>query len=121
MPRGHAATTVEEYLAVVPVDQVGALTAVRSVLWEIIPDASEKIRYQIPVFSAAGRALLGLSAAQKHCSLHLMSPPLARELAAGGELSEGTISGATLQFPNDRPLMRATLELIVRRRLAALG
>jgi len=121
MPRGYAATTVEEYLAVVPADQSATLSTVRSILWEIVPEAGEKISYQIPVFSTAGRALIGLSAAKNHCSLHLMSPPLARELAASDELAEGTISGATLQFPNNRPLSRATLELIVHKRLAALG
>ena len=118
MVRGYAAATVEEYLAAVPEDQRAGLAAVRSALLAAIPDATEGISYQIPIFSYRGKGLVGLSAAQKHCSLHLMSPPLAAALAASGELTEGKLSGATLQFPNDAPLSDGTVRLIVERRIA---
>ncbi|MCS5720098.1 DUF1801 domain-containing protein [Herbiconiux sp. CPCC 205763] len=118
MPRGYAADTVEDYLTAVPDDQRATLATVRGSLLAAIPDATEGISYQIPIFSYRGKGLLGLSAAQKHCSLHLMSPPLAKALKAEGDLSEGTLSGATLQFPNDAPLSDATVRLIVERRIA---
>ncbi|WP_175494575.1 iron chaperone [Herbiconiux ginsengi] len=118
MPRGYAAETVEEYLAAVPDEQRPALAAVRAALLAAIPDATEGISYQIPIFSYRGKGLLGLSAAQKHCSLHLMSPPLAKALEAEGALTEGRLSGATVQFPNDAPLSEATVRLIVERRIA---
>ncbi|MFB2598083.1 iron chaperone [Herbiconiux sp. P17] len=118
MPRGYAADTVEEYLAAVPDAQRETLAIVRAALLAAIPDATEGISYQIPIFAYRGKGLLGLSAAQKHCSLHLMSPPLAKALKAEGELTEGTLSGATLQFPNDAPLGEATVRLIVARRIA---
>ncbi|WP_382306738.1 iron chaperone [Herbiconiux sp. UC225_62] len=118
MARGYAADTVEGYLAAVPDAQRAALTAVRAALLAAIPDATEGISYQIPIFTYRGKGLLGLSAAQKHCSLHLMSPPLAAALKAEHVLTEGTLSGATLQFPNDSPLSDATVRLIVERRIA---
>jgi uncharacterized protein YdhG (YjbR/CyaY superfamily) len=118
MPRGYAADSVEEYLAAVPAEQRSTLATVRAELLAAIPDATESISYQIPIFSYRGKGLLGLSAAQKHCSLHLMSPPLAEALKRSGELSEGRLSGATLQFANDVPLGEATVRLIVERRIA---
>jgi uncharacterized protein YdhG (YjbR/CyaY superfamily) len=118
MPRGFAADTVEHYLAAVPDEQRDTLATVRASLLAAIPDAREVISYQIPVFHYKGHGLVGLSAAQKHCSLHLMSPPLAKILAASGEIDDGNISGATVQFPNDEPLSDATVRLIVERRIA---
>lgn len=118
MPRGFAADTVEDYLRAVPDEQREALTEVRAALLAAIPDAREVISYQIPIFQYGKRGLVGLSAAQTHCSLHLMSPPLAKAFAASGELTEGTLSGATLQFPNDAPLSEETVRLVVERRIA---
>jgi uncharacterized protein YdhG (YjbR/CyaY superfamily) len=118
MPRGYAADTVEHYLAAVPDEQRETLATVRAALLAAIPDASEGISYQIPIFSYRGKGLLGLSAAQKHCSVHLMSPPLSAALKESGELTEGKLSGATLQFGNDAPLSEATVRLIVDRRIA---
>jgi uncharacterized protein YdhG (YjbR/CyaY superfamily) len=114
--RGYAADTVTEYLSVVPESQREALTRVRTLLRDAIPGVTETISYQIPVFTYRGRGLVGLSAARTHCSLHLMSPPAAAALK--GELTEGTLSGATLQFPNDAPLSEATIRRIVAMRMA---
>jgi uncharacterized protein YdhG (YjbR/CyaY superfamily) len=113
--RGYAAKTVEEYLAVVPAEMRVALSGARDVLLDAIPGVTEGISYQIPIFYYRGKGLVGLSAAQTHCSLHLMSPPLARSLV--GELSEGTLSGATLQFAPDAPLSATTIRMIVARRI----
>ncbi|MGZ5368812.1 MAG: iron chaperone [Aeromicrobium sp.] len=116
MERGFPAETVDEYLAAVPDEQRDALATVRERLVAAIPDVEQVMSYQVPTFRYRGRALLGLSAAKDHCSLHLMSPPLAKAL--GSELTEGKLSGATLHFANDAPLGEATVRLIVDRRIA---
>lgn len=119
MARGFQAETVDEYLAAVPDGQRDALTTVRALLVAAIPDVEEVMSYQIPTFKSGGQALLAISAAKNHCSVHLMSPPLAKAL--GDELTEGKISGATVQFANDAPLGEATVRLIVDRRLAEIN
>lgn len=114
--RGYPADTVEEYLTVVPGQMGRALAAVREHIRAAIPGVTEKIAYGIPIFEYRGKGLVGLSAAQKHCSLHLMSPPAARALA--DQFSEGRLVGVTLQFAADAPLSESTVRLIVAHRIA---
>lgn len=113
---GYAASTVEEYLDAVPADQGAALRVVRDRLLEVVPDAEQVISYQVPTIKYRGAGLVALSVARTHCSLHLMSPPLATALA--GVLTEGKLSGATLQFDAAAPLSAETVRLIAERRMA---
>ena len=115
MTEGATTTTVLDYLAALPPRQRAALGEVRHLLLGAIPGAEEKISYRVPVFLYRGRGLVSLSAATRHCSLHLMSPALAKELA--GELTEGTMVGATLHFHEESALSEATVRLIVERRI----
>jgi uncharacterized protein YdhG (YjbR/CyaY superfamily) len=113
---GYPATTVEEYLDAVPPAQGAALRLVRDRLLAAVPDAEEVISYQVPTIRYRGAGLVALSVAKTHCSLHLMSPPLARALA--GTLTEGRLSGATLQFDAASPLSEETVRLVATRRMA---
>ena len=119
MERGYSATTVDEYLAAIPADQRGALEPIRRVILDAIPDSAEHIGYGVPIFDYRRRGLVGLSVAKEYCSLHLMSPPLARELAP--TITEGDLVGATLHFTPDNPLSEETVRLIVGRRVAEVN
>lgn len=117
MARGDAPTsTVEEYLAALPPDAARALAQVRDEIVALVPDAGQRISYQVPCVTYRGRPLVSLSHATSHLSLHLQSPPLARALA--DTVTEGRWSGATLHFTADAPLSRVTLEQVVRGRIA---
>ena len=87
----------------------------RDRLLEVVPDAEQVISYQVPTIRYRGTGLVALSVARTHCSLHLMSPPLAASLA--GVLSEGKLSGATLQFDASAP-SADTVRLVAERRMA---
>ena len=113
---GYPAITVEEYLDAVPPEQGAALRLVRDRLLDVVPDAEQVISYQVPTIRYRGTGLVALSVAKAHCSLHLMSPPLATSLA--GVLDEGKLSGATLQFDAGSPLSAGTVRLIAERRMA---
>ena len=113
---GYPASSVEEYLDAVPPDQGAALRLVRDRLLEVVPDAEQVISYQVPTLRYRGTGLVALSVATGHCSLHLMSPPLAKELA--GVLTEGKLSGATLHFDAASPLSAETVRLVAERRMA---
>ena len=113
---GHPAGTVEEYLDAVPPEQGAALRVVRDRLLDVVPDAEQVISYQVPTLRYRGTGLVALSVAKSHCSLHLMSPPLATSLA--GVLGEGRLSGATLQFDATTPLGVETVRLVAERRMA---
>ena len=88
----------------------------RDRLLDVVPDAEQVISYQVPTIRYRGTGLVALSVAKTHCSLHLMSPPLATSLA--GVLDEGKLSGATLQFDAGSPLSAETVRLIAERRMA---
>ena len=116
MERGYEAHTVDEYFAAIPEEQRALLQPIRETILDAIPDSAEHIGYGVPIFDYRRHGLVGLSVAQDYCSLHLMSPPLARELKS--TLSEGDLVGATLHFTPDEPLSEATVLLIVERRMA---
>jgi|SRR6478609_3570789 len=119
MARGVEASTVEEYLDRIGEPFGGALRTVRDRILTIVPEAEQVISYRVPVFRVGGKALVGLSATATQCSLLLMSPPAAAELA--GMLGEGTISGATLHFPPAAPLGEETLRTVLAVRLREIG
>ena len=120
MERGFPAATVDEYFAALPEAQRKTLEPVRRVILSAIPGGSERISYQIPMFEYHRLGLVGLSVAQEFCSLHLMSPPLARELAGplADALTEGELVGCTVHFTPERPLSAATVRRIVALRIA---
>jgi uncharacterized protein YdhG (YjbR/CyaY superfamily) len=112
----EAQRTVGDYLDSLPTASAAALRIVRGRILAEVPDATERVSYGIPIVSYRGHGLVGYSAATKHCSLHLMSPTLAKELA--GTLDDGTVDGATVHFPAGQPLSTETVRLIVVRRIA---
>ena len=116
MERGYESQTVDEYFAAITAQQRGLLTPIRQTILDAIPDSEEHIGYGVPIFDYRRHGLVGLSVAQDYCSLHLMSPPLARELK--GQLTEGDLVGATLHFTVDDPVSEATVRMIVARRIA---
>ncbi len=123
MARGVEAATVDEYLERIPEPFGAALRVVRERLVAAIPDVEQVISYRVPIFRYRGRGLVGLSATAKECSLLLMSPAAAKDLA--GSLDEGSLTGATLHFDPAHPLGEQTIRRIVDLRIreidAALG
>jgi uncharacterized protein YdhG (YjbR/CyaY superfamily) len=119
MARGVEADTVDAYLDGMEEPFATALRTVRARILEIVPDAEQVISYRVPIFKVGGRALIGLSATAKECSLLLMSPPAAAALA--GRLAEGSFSGATLHFSPEAPLSSPTLQTIIDQRLSELA
>ena len=115
MERGYVAKTVDEYLEAIPQAQRDALEPIRRVILSAIPDASEHIGYGVPIFEYKRQGLVGLSVAEDFCSLHLMSPPYAREIAA--TLTEGDLVGCTVHFTPEEPLSEETVRLIVAGRI----
>jgi uncharacterized protein YdhG (YjbR/CyaY superfamily) len=107
---------VEAYLAALPDDDVRrALTDLRARIRAVVPDATERIAYQVPAFFQAG-PLVSYAAMTHHCSLLVQSPPLVARLAP--QLTGVKVKGATLHFQPDEPLPDGVVELVVRERLA---
>jgi uncharacterized protein YdhG (YjbR/CyaY superfamily) len=115
-PRGPTPIDVE--LAKLPPDQRQALEDLREVILSVMPDAQEVISYGVPMFKRNGKGVISMSAKKDYCSLHLMSPPLAKAMEP--ELKK-YLSGVTLHFKPERPLPASLVKKIVEARLKEMG
>lgn len=91
---------IDEYIALFPEDVQKKLEEIRSTIRAAVPDATEKISYQVPTFFLHGN-LVHFAAFTHHISFFPASSGVqafAQELAAY-ETSKGTI-----KFPIDTPI-----------------
>ena len=105
---------IDEHLSKLPVDQREALQSLREVILSVMPNAEEVISYGVPMFKRNGKGVISMSAKRDYCSLHLMSPPLAKAMQA--ELQK-YLKGVTLHFKPDKPLPVSLVKKIVKARL----
>jgi uncharacterized protein YdhG (YjbR/CyaY superfamily) len=73
-------TPIDENLSTLPEDQRRALRSLREVILSVMPDAEEVISYGVPMFKRNGKGVISMSAKKDYCSLHLMSPQLAKAM-----------------------------------------
>ena len=111
--------TVERYLARAPEPHRSTLIAVRTVLRELLPEASESIAYRVPAFKVDGRAVAGYAHFKNHNSYFPHSETVLPSLA--DELDRYDWSKGTLRFPIDEPLPKDLLASLVGVRLDELG
>lgn len=107
-------TPIDSHLAKLPVEQRKALQALREVVRSVTPDAEEVISYGVPMFKWNGKGVIAMSAKRNYCSLHLMSPPLAKAMEK--ELKP-YLKGVTLHFTPEKPLPASLVKKIVKARL----
>jgi len=110
----NKATPIDGYLSKLPADQAQALQALREVVLSIMPDAEQVISYQVAMFKYKEKGVISMSAKKGYCSLHLMSPPLAKAMQS--ELKK-YLKGVTLHFMPEKPLPAALVKKLVRARL----
>lgn len=106
--------SVAEYIALQPEPFRSTLEEIRSIVYAIVPEATEAISYQVPCFKYLYH-LVGIGVTQKHCSLYLMSTALAASLEKEGLEFSGT--KATVHFSPYEPLPVALIKKIVRARV----
>jgi uncharacterized protein YdhG (YjbR/CyaY superfamily) len=107
-------SAMDEYLDGLSQDQREALTRVRAVVEQVVPDAEQGVSYGMPAYLHAGRPLLGFRAAKKHLSVFPFSPAAVaavEDRLEGFELSKGTV-----RFTPDRPVPEDVLADLVRAR-----
>jgi uncharacterized protein YdhG (YjbR/CyaY superfamily) len=110
----RAATTHDEYLAGLSVDQRRALEKLRQDIKAAAPKAEECISYGIPGFRMNGKLLVSYGAAAKHCAFYPGSTLQAFKKEMKGYDTSGK---GTLRFPARKPLPSALVRKIVRARM----
>ncbi|MBJ7331154.1 MAG: DUF1801 domain-containing protein [Solirubrobacteraceae bacterium] len=109
------ASDVDAYLAGLDPAVRAALEALRAIIREEAPDATEAISYGMPAFKLHG-SLVGYAAFQRHCSFFPMSSSAIDAHAA--ELQDFKTSKGTIQFVLDHPIPEDIVRAIVRARVA---
>ena len=109
-----APTTVDQYIAQCPPEVQPILNKLRALIKEIVPEAQEKISYQMPGFYLHGY-LVWFGVHAHHIGFY----PTAEGMAAfKDELSGYKTSKGAVQFPLDQPIPYNLVRRIVTHRLA---
>ncbi|MBK8781164.1 MAG: DUF1801 domain-containing protein [Anaerolineales bacterium] len=107
--------SIDEYIAACPPESQAYLKQIRKLIRTLVPDAKEKISYQIAAFERNGKNLIHFAGWKKHVSLYPVpagSEAFERQIAkyAGGK--------GTVKFPLDEPLPLKLIERVVKLHLA---
>ncbi len=113
-----APASVDAYLSAVPEPFRAMLQALRAIIRDAAPEATEQISYGMPSYKL-GRPLVSFAAFKHHCSLFGMSGGLFDELDR--ELQGWRTSKGTIQFTPDRPLPDALVRRIIAARLTEIA
>ena len=116
MPPNHTAPSdpIAAYISQFPTAIQKTLTELRQFIQSIVPEASEKISYQMPTFFFKGN-LVHFAAFKSHIGFF---PGASGVAAFKTELAPYSTSKGTIRFPLDQPLPYSLIEQIVRFRLA---
>ena len=109
---------VDAYLAALAPDHRDLLSAVRTRVQQLVPDATELISYGMPAFKLHGRFLLSYAAWKRHCSLYPPGDELLERHAAALH-GYGRTKGS-LHFTAEQPLPAGFLDDFIRDRVAAV-
>ena len=103
-------SSIDEYIALFPVDVRGLLEKMRAAIQKAAPGAEETISYQMPAFKYNG-ALVWFAAYKNHIGFY---PTGSGIEAFAEELSGYKTSRGAVQFPLDKPLPLALVAKIVK-------
>ncbi len=108
--------SIDEYIAACPPESQDYLHEIRKLIRSLVPDAKEKISYQIACFELNGKNLIHFAGWKKHVSLY--------PVPAGSEAFERQIANyvdgkGTVKFPLDELLPIKLIERIIKLHLKA--
>jgi uncharacterized protein YdhG (YjbR/CyaY superfamily) len=108
--------TIDEYLAVLSLEQRDELEKLRQIIHKILPKAEECLSYGIPAFRLDGRIVAGFAATAKGFSYLPFSGSTLGTLAS--ELEGYAKTKSALHFTADKPLPSALVRKLLRARAA---
>ena len=94
-------TSVDEYIAACPEQAQSYVQKIRETIQATVPEAREKISYQIGAFELNGKGFIGFAGWNKHVSIY---PIPSGSDAFNKEISKYADGKGTLKFPLDKPL-----------------
>lgn len=107
--------SVADYYASAPQPHRATLLEMRKRILEIIPDASEAIKYAMPTFIVDGEEVAGLMFHKNHVGYYPYSGSILNkfpEICAKYKTTKGA-----LHMPIDKPLLKGEIRKLVKARL----
>ena len=104
---------IDEYIAAFSPDVQTILQKIRSTIRKALPDASERIGYQMPAFTQDGDVIY-FAAFKKHIGIY---PPVHGDEQLMEEIARYRGEKGNLQFPLDEPIPYALIGRIAKCRL----
>ena len=102
-------SNIDEYIALFPIETREKLVQMRELIRSLVPEATEKISYQMPTFYLNGN-LVHFAAYRHHIGFY----PGASGIAAfESELAQYKYAKGSVQFPLDRELPTELITKIV--------
>jgi uncharacterized protein YdhG (YjbR/CyaY superfamily) len=110
--------TIDDYIATFPEATQYILYALRDFIREKVPDAGEKISYNMPTFTVNGTYLIYFAGYKNHIGVY--PAPVDNE-AFAEELSHYKTGRGSVQFPLNKPLPYDLIGRILDARLSDVG
>ncbi len=107
--------SIDEYIAACPPESQDYLQQIRKLIRSLVPDAKERISYQIAAFERNGRNLIHFAGWKKHVSLY---PVPAGSEAFERQIAKYVDGKGTVKFALDEPLPIKLIERVIKLHLA---
>ncbi|ETT80971.1 hypothetical protein C176_19689 [Viridibacillus arenosi FSL R5-213] len=114
MEGNNKSNSIDEYILQFPHEVQEKLKTIRKVIKDAVPEAEEKISYQMPTFALHGN-LVHFAAYKKHIGFYPTSSGI---VAFEHELSDYKSSKGAVQFPLEKPIPYELVSEIVKFRAA---
>lgn len=110
-----AAKDIDNFLASVDEPKKSTLEEVRRRILEIVPDAEQTIKYNMPAFMLNGKCFACIAPFKNHLNYSPYSGNVLSQL--GKELDGYVVSKGSMQFAIDKPLPKTLLKKLIKIRL----
>ena len=112
-------SALEQYFLAVPESQAMAFAALRNLIKDCLPDATEDIWYNMPTLKLNGKAVISYAAFKNHVSIFPLSAAVIALMA--DDLKEYKTSKGTIQFSKEKPATKELVGKVVQHRLAEVA
>ena len=107
--------SIDEYISACPPESQSYLRQIRKLIHTLVPDAKEKISYQMAAFERNGKNLIHFAGWKKHVSLY---PVPAGSEAFERQIAKYVDGKGTVKFALDEPLPIKLIERVIKLHLA---
>ena len=113
-----SAAEIDAYLAAVPEPKRSTLEEMRRRILAIVPDAEQKISYQMPAFAVGGKVVAGFAAFKNHLAFLPHSGRVLSQLDR--ELNGFVRTPGSLHFAIDHPLSEELIAALIEAKMRVL-